>query len=266
MVFRKSPFVSGIINTQCDPKAILLDAATEATEMCRRHYKDLEPPAILIRAHGNNCSLSFIPEYLHYVSFELLKNALRAVVERQIFDIQGAVGVYEGGQSRHDTVIRPSPSVPIGQRVTKYFTETKLKSADLKNAQKYLHGGSDAKDSDHSENPEDTIQRTRSGRVVVGPSNGKKTQFFKKKNSPQHTVSYDINQDGPITLENVSRYKMGSLNLPPICVDLCGDDSTVTMRISDEGGGIPPDKIDAVWSYLFTTAKPITNFGDGIFL
>lgn len=42
----------------------------------------------------------------------------------------------------------------------------------------------------------------------------------------------------------------------PIRVVVCGDEKTVVIRVSDEGGGIPLQKMDKVWSYLYTTAKP----------
>lgn len=41
--------------------------------------------------------------------------------------------------------------------------------------------------------------------------------------------------------------------LPPLHVRVCGGQGTLTLRISDQGGGIPDDIIDKVWSYGFTT-------------
>jgi len=42
----------------------------------------------------------------------------------------------------------------------------------------------------------------------------------------------------------------------PVRAVVCGDDSTVVIRVSDAGGGIPLEAMHKVWSYLYTTAKP----------
>lgn len=53
------------------------------------------------------------------------------------------------------------------------------------------------------------------------------------------------------------RYSMHAAAQHPIKVVVCGDDETVVIRVSDSGGGIPPDALEKVWSYLYTTAKPL---------
>lgn len=45
--------------------------------------------------------------------------------------------------------------------------------------------------------------------------------------------------------------------LPPLTVLISGDADVCSLRISDEGGGIPLDQLANVWSYLYTTAEPI---------
>jgi len=45
--------------------------------------------------------------------------------------------------------------------------------------------------------------------------------------------------------------------LPPIHVVVSGDENVCSCRISDEGGGIPVDRLNHVWSYLYTTAERI---------
>lgn len=42
--------------------------------------------------------------------------------------------------------------------------------------------------------------------------------------------------------------------LPPVRVTLCKGDRDVTIRVSDQGGGIPYDIVNKVWQYAFTTA------------
>jgi [3-methyl-2-oxobutanoate dehydrogenase (acetyl-transferring)] kinase len=41
--------------------------------------------------------------------------------------------------------------------------------------------------------------------------------------------------------------------LPPIHVRLCGGETDVTIRLSDQGGGIAESDVDAVWQFGFTT-------------
>jgi len=52
------------------------------------------------------------------------------------------------------------------------------------------------------------------------------------------------------------RYSKEELVKHPVRVVVCGDDSTVVIRVSDDGGGIPLGEMQKVWSYLYTTAKP----------
>lgn len=58
------------------------------------------------------------------------------------------------------------------------------------------------------------------------------------------------------------RYEAAELPSHPVRVVVCGDASTVVIRVSDSGGGIPLDKMDKVWSYLYTTAKPLGEDGE----
>lgn len=58
------------------------------------------------------------------------------------------------------------------------------------------------------------------------------------------------------------RYDPATAVERPIRAVVCGDDSTVVIRISDAGGGIPLDAMHQVWSYLYTTAKPHGEDGD----
>lgn len=42
--------------------------------------------------------------------------------------------------------------------------------------------------------------------------------------------------------------------LPPIHVRLCGGQQDITIRLSDQGGGIPEGIVDSVWQFGFTTS------------
>ena len=52
----------------------------------------------------------------------------------------------------------------------------------------------------------------------------------------------------------VERVQANGGRMPPIRVRVCEGDA-VTIRISDQGGGIPPEAMDSVWKYGFTTAR-----------
>jgi len=122
---------TSVIDPHCDPVAVVRSSASDACRLCKFHY-GFTPPVDIVDA--GNLRFPFIPQYLNYITFELIKNSLRAVAEKY--------GSFEA-----------SCEYPI--------------------------------------------------RVVV-----------------------------------------------------CGDETTVVIRVSDAGGGIPPSALDKVWSYLYTTAKP----------
>ena len=58
----------------------------------------------------------------------------------------------------------------------------------------------------------------------------------------------------------------GKKMLPPIRIIIVDGSTDVTIRISDEGGGIKRKNLDMIWSYLHTTAKspPLLNSEDGM--
>ena len=69
-------------------------------------------------------------------------------------------------------------------------------------------------------------------------------------------------------LKNASRATVethGGKSLPPIRIIIVDGVQDVTIRISDEGGGIKRKNLDQVWSYLHTTAKspPLLVSEDG---
>jgi len=122
---------TSVIDPQCDAVGIVRSAASNAQRLCEHHY-GWAPPLDVVDV--GKVRFPFIGQYLNYIMFELIKNSLRAVVERY--------------GSREEAVKRPV-------------------------------------------------------RVVV-----------------------------------------------------CGDETTVVLRVSDSGGGIPLDDLSKVWSYLYTTARP----------
>lgn len=51
-----------------------------------------------------------------------------------------------------------------------------------------------------------------------------------------------------------AKYTTRSKTLPPIVARVCSGGSHLTIRISDQGGGIPQQHLNHVWSYGFTTS------------
>ncbi|KAL8451186.1 hypothetical protein Emag_002860 [Eimeria magna] len=46
-------------------------------------------------------------------------------------------------------------------------------------------------------------------------------------------------------------------NMPPVQLLVAGDDHSISIRLSDMGGGIAADAQPRIWSYMYTTAKPV---------
>lgn len=128
---------ASVIDSAGDPVALIQRAADEASSLCRHQYK--RAPPVDISTVGHIC-FPFIPQVLHYILFEMLKNSLRAVTER--------------------------------------------------------HG----------------------------------------ERCDQH----------------------------PVRVLVTGDDLTVVVRVSDQGGGVHLDELDNIWSYLYTTAREKSHVNDEV--
>jgi len=68
----------GMICLKTSPRRVVKQAADDARKMCRRRYGR----APLVEISGStDLTFPYIPTYLHYISLELLKNALRATCE-----------------------------------------------------------------------------------------------------------------------------------------------------------------------------------------
>lgn len=80
----------GCIDPNCEVLSVVKDAYEDARFLCDQHY--LKSPDISIETHniehGKPISLVYVPAHLYHIAFELLKNAMRAVVERFVNDYQ----------------------------------------------------------------------------------------------------------------------------------------------------------------------------------
>lgn len=70
---------TSIIDPRCDPVSVVRTAASDATRLCKHHYT-FAPPVDIIDV--GQVRFPFIAQYLNYIMFEIIKNSLRAVVER----------------------------------------------------------------------------------------------------------------------------------------------------------------------------------------
>jgi pyruvate dehydrogenase kinase 2/3/4 len=80
------------------------------------------------------------------------------------------------------------------------------------------------------------------------------------KNSARATIEFHVSE----SLDSDGHYSQPDWEeaqeaLPPIKILVSGDNNVCSIRISDGGGGIPIDRLNHVWSYLYTSAEPIQN-------
>lgn len=68
-----------VIDPQCDPVAVVRQAASDAARLCKYHY-GCAPPVDVVDV--GQVRFPFIAQYLNYILFELIKNSLRAVTEK----------------------------------------------------------------------------------------------------------------------------------------------------------------------------------------
>lgn len=71
----------GIICTKTKLHQVVQEAIDNARAVCQSHYGLFDSPTIRF-VGGINTEFMYVPSHLHHMLFELLKNSLRAVVER----------------------------------------------------------------------------------------------------------------------------------------------------------------------------------------
>lgn len=55
------------------------------------------------------------------------------------------------------------------------------------------------------------------------------------------------------TIEHHKKTPLSEEEAPPIRITICKGKREVSIRISDQGGGIPPENLEHIWDYSFTT-------------
>ena len=69
----------GVIQKRCQPSLVCQHAIEDAQRICEMQYGTC--PEVIVEGQ-TDMTLPYIPEHLHYIFFELLKNSCRAVTER----------------------------------------------------------------------------------------------------------------------------------------------------------------------------------------
>lgn len=57
----------------------------------------------------------------------------------------------------------------------------------------------------------------------------------------------------------IEQHGASERKIPPICILVSGDENGASIRIRDQGGGIPVSKLATIWSYLYSTAEPLSE-------
>jgi pyruvate dehydrogenase kinase 2/3/4 len=70
---------AGLICEKCCPSEVARDATVNAQNLCHLHYT--AAPEVEVRGN-TDLSFTYISSHLHHMLFELLKNSMRAIVER----------------------------------------------------------------------------------------------------------------------------------------------------------------------------------------
>ena len=73
----------GIVNKSTDPAEVASDAAVDAANVCQMAYGFSPRVEIKIPDTVSSPTFVFVPGHLHHILFEILKNAMRATVERE---------------------------------------------------------------------------------------------------------------------------------------------------------------------------------------
>jgi pyruvate dehydrogenase kinase 2/3/4 len=68
----------GTFATNLSPMSVIRDAVSDAARMCDRYY-GWSPDVEIIG--DENQVINFVPQHLHHIMFELMKNSMRAVIE-----------------------------------------------------------------------------------------------------------------------------------------------------------------------------------------
>lgn len=107
----------GIICKRTSAYHVVSHAAHDATWMCQRTFG--EAPEVTVQ--GNlDLTFAYIPTHLHYILLEIIKNSMRATMERHNFvdtdqDVPPVQVVIADSEQNEDVVIKISDQVRFGE-------------------------------------------------------------------------------------------------------------------------------------------------------
>jgi pyruvate dehydrogenase kinase 2/3/4 len=102
------PDYVGIICTRSRPHDIASEAIENARFVCEEHYGMFKAPPVQLIC-PRELTFSYVPGHLSHILFELLKNSLRAIVER--YGVDPSAGI--GAVTAHDGQFPPIKVVVV---------------------------------------------------------------------------------------------------------------------------------------------------------
>ncbi|CBZ55669.1 Pyruvate dehydrogenase kinase, isoenzyme 2,related [Neospora caninum Liverpool] len=181
------------------------------------HYHYGCCPRVLIWNHERE-RFACVPQYLYYILFELFKNAMRATVER-----------FGGDSSSRSTL---SSSGGNFRLIRDFSRSCSSRSSPLSPFDELDEGLS-------------SVRTARSPGGAFGPSGVREDEYdgsFVFYGRPPHYETKIADSD---------------TKLPPIQVVVSGDNRVIAIKMSDQGGGVGQESIEKIWSYMYTTARPV---------
>lgn len=225
--------LEGIIDPNCDPMIVIKKASEDAEKICYHQYQRC--PKIVIWNRDVH-EFPYIPQYLYYILFELLKNSMRAVIEH-----------CHPEMSPHHRLSDDSASLPsVDDSSANLFSPPSSSHSEPK-------ARTASSSSECSEDDSSSLITSPRGDLPVfsseaGPSKPRPFRAWSASSRSPHWPE----AEGP-QYESAS----GAGDMSPIQIILSGDEKEVAIKISDQGGGIPRDCFTKIWSYLYTTAQPV---------
>ncbi len=84
------------------------------------------------------------------------------------------------------------------------------------------------------------------------------------KNSLRATVEFSIAQAKAKAAAEGTEFDIYNVKFKPIKVIVAEGNEDITIKISDEGGGIPRSAMPLIWTYLYTTAKDVPDLDNDV--
>ncbi|PHJ17738.1 pyruvate dehydrogenase kinase [Cystoisospora suis] len=225
-----SAFSLVFLSAECDPMQVIKKAAGDAEKLCHYHYGCC--PRVMIWNHEKE-RFACVPQYLYYILFELFKNAMRATVER-------FGSAFASTRGDIQVARRQDKSRSLLSRGASHFREDE---ADDSTASLWYSGrGGDS---------------SAGGAVLSADEYDASVVYFGR---PPHYETSIAETD---------------TKLPPIQIVVSGDDRVIAIKsgcymgccwpysgvvfaeMSDQGGGVGQESTEKIWSYMYTTARPV---------